>query len=192
MHPSIHLVIWLSIRPQIHLCIYTIHLYTDSPIHPSNHSPIHPSTCLITNSCSSSSSSLACPNAERCCFHDKEPKVSVPRPFRGYVGPGVEDMEGSLANVFPQLLARKAWGRCPAVSMREIYYVLAAWHLPDFLSGLSAIAESSPEVTHWAVGAMGFLVGGLYMPSHLSVVGYLHSAGFNKGGGATHQPPAPW
>src|SRR6218665_4056911 len=31
---------------------------------------------------------------------------------------------------------------------------------------------SSPEVTHWAVGP-GLLVGGLYSPSHLSVVGYL-------------------
>src|SRR6218665_4139437 len=32
----------------------------------------------------------------------------------------------------PQPLARKAWGRCPAVSMREIYSALAAWHPAGF------------------------------------------------------------
>jgi len=80
----------------------------------------------------SSSSSLACPNVERCRFHVKALEVSVPRHFPGHVGPGVEDMEGSLANVFHQLLTRKAWGRCPAVSMREIYYALAAWHPAGF------------------------------------------------------------
>ena len=66
-----------------------------------------------------SSPSLAFPSVERCRFHVKAPEVSVPCHFPGHVGPGhVEDMEGSLANVFPQPLARKAWGRCPAISMR--------------------------------------------------------------------------
>jgi len=74
------------------------------------------------------SSSLACPNAERCRFHVKAPEASVPRHFPGHVGPGIEDMEGSLANVFPQPFARKAWDRCPT-SMREIYYALAAYYI---------------------------------------------------------------
>ena len=56
---------------------------------------------------------LACPNADYCRFH-------------------VFDMEGSLASVFPQPLARKAWGRFPAVSMREIYSALAAWYPSGF------------------------------------------------------------
>jgi len=38
----------------------------------------------------------------------------------------MELMEGSSANVFPHPLARKAWGRCPAASMRETYYAFAA------------------------------------------------------------------
>jgi len=38
----------------------------------------------------------------------------------------------SLAKVFPQPFARKAWGRCLAVSMRVIYYTLAAWHPAGF------------------------------------------------------------
>jgi len=56
---------------------------------------------------------LACPNAERCRFH-------------------VEDMEGSLASVFSQPLARKAWGRCPAVSMKTVHSAVAAWHPAGF------------------------------------------------------------
>src|SRR6218665_47612 len=54
--------------------------------------------------------------------------------------------------------------------------------LPDFLSGLSPIAEFSPEVTHWAVGAR--LIG--WRPVHAkSPLRRRVSAGCNKGGGAT-------
>src|SRR6218665_3987508 len=48
----------------------------------------------------SSSSSSACPNAERCCFHVKAPEVSVPRHFPGHLGPGVTGQNIPPAGVF--------------------------------------------------------------------------------------------
>src|SRR6218665_316176 len=56
---------------------------------------------------------------------------AMPLPCRRH-GSGIEDMEASLASVFLQPLARKAWGRCPTVSMREIYSALAEWHPVEF------------------------------------------------------------
>src|SRR6218665_2361535 len=53
---------------------------------------------------------------------------------------GHSSEENSSAGSFPQPLARQAWGRCLAVSMKTIYSALAALHPAGFLFGLSPIA----------------------------------------------------
>jgi len=40
--------------------------------------------------------------------------------------------ENSSAGSFPQPLARQAWSRCLAVSMKTVYSALAAWHPAEF------------------------------------------------------------
>src|SRR6218665_477607 len=76
----------------------------------------------------------------------------------------------------PQPLARKAWGWCPAVSMREIYYALAAWHPAGcsvwVVSHSRILSRGNIPTGQWGPS---LLVGGLYSPSHLSVVGYLQN-----------------
>jgi len=47
--------------------------------------------------------------------------------------PNAEHSHGRLfGKCIPQPLVRKAWGRCPAVSMNEIYSALMAWHPAGF------------------------------------------------------------
>src|SRR6218665_1015815 len=45
---------------------------------------------------------------------------------------GRSSEEISSAGLFPQPLARQAWGRCLAVSMKTVYSVIAAWHPVGF------------------------------------------------------------
>ena len=88
----------------------------------------------------------------------------------------------SLSHFLDEL--RKAWD--------WLWYPMLWFQRRDrgFLSGLSPIAKSSPEVTHWSLGP-GLLAGGLYSPSRHTVEGYLQGLmRVADTGGATHQPPA--
>src|SRR6218665_4041780 len=95
-----------------------------------------------------------------------------------------QSIENSSTSSFPQPLARQAWGRCPAVSMKTVYSALAAWHPVRF--SVWVVSRTSPG-THRAVGAR--LIG--WRPE-LAKSPLRHCAGFYRGGGAIYQPPAPW
>jgi len=56
-------------------------------------------------------------------------------------------LENSLAKVFVKPLARKAWGRCQTVSMRVIYYALAAYQV--FNWGLRS--GTSTPLSQWCI-----------------------------------------
>src|SRR6218665_4212290 len=45
---------------------------------------------------------------------------------------GCSSEENSSAGSFPQPLARQAWGRCLAVSIKTVYSALVAWHPAGF------------------------------------------------------------
>src|SRR6218665_2066637 len=90
---------------------------------------------------------------------------------------GCSSEENSSAGSFPQPLAKQAWGRCLAISIKTVYSSLVAWH-PGFSVW---VVSHSPSPLRG--NPLGRLIG--WRPV-LSVVGYL------QGGGAIHQPPASW
>src|SRR6218665_89521 len=78
---------------------------------------------------------------------------------------GRSSEENSSAGSFPQQLARQAWGRCLAISIKTVYSALVAWHPAGFSVW---VVSHSPSPLRG--NPLGRLIG--WRPV-LSVVGYL-------------------